>query len=699
MKKRLFWLPLALFVLVSCGFAGDRVATSPDPTSLAGAPLATEAPFVGATPTLVPTKPTASAPTAAAVPTVEPSPTAVPVVPTLASSLPAKDADRDPIALIEASPRRLRDQIELALALGPCRATLDACPRVARTSPLEVEVGQVEPFFVTDLRDNTHISLDAELRYAGPVLLMYVETGLPYVQEDLERAARAFEEEIYPRTREIFGSELQPGVDGDLRITILNARDPSDRVLGYYSSQDSLPRQINRFSNEREMFFMNLALMSFNDPNYLTVLAHEFQHMIHQHEQPGSATWFNEGASQLAEDLNGFVDTGFIPLYLSNPDTQLTAWRVSPGASGAHYGAAHLWMRYIYAQYAGEAQIRPLVQANAGNNLQAFVDLANETRPGYTSFGEMVADWSVANLIDDPTVGDGRYTYATGHELPDLLPSRAQITTIKSRFAMTLAQFGAAYLFVPPGSTSLTFEGATTIPLTAVAIPGQYAWWSGRSDDSVATLTREFDLRELTSATLRFATWYEIEHDYDYAFVTVSTDGGRTWETLPGQLTTTDDPQGLNYGHGITGISGQPGFRLEEGVRGRWVEETMDLTPYVGQTILLRFWQINDQGFNAPGMLIDNLQIPELGFFDQVDAGPSSWQAEGFVRVDGALPQLWQLRLVRKLSDGTYRVEALVVKDDGSVATSLNPEEEIVLVVVPTTPHTTEQASYQVIVE
>lgn len=706
-------LPVAVCAMLICAcapIAGDP----PPPTAIpAQAPTAAPAfPTAAASgdPTPIPIggAPTApAAATAPAAPAPSPAPTAAPAAPTAApvdpaptAAPPAAEAPPDELAALDPG-RPLRDPVALARALGACRAAPADCPSVARTTPLEVAVGDVQPFYISDIGSNSQLQIEAELRYVGPVALMYVQRGLPYSQADLERAARAFEQEIYPRTREIFGSETQPGVDGDLRITILNAREPTGGILGYFSSQDTLPRQVNRYSNEREMVFMNIERLDFASPGYLDTLAHEFQHMIHQNEEPGSAIWFNEGASQLAEDLNGFARNGMIGLYLADPDLQLTQWGTSPGASGAHYGAAHLFLRYIYAQYAGQAQLRPLIQADAGDNLGAFAELAARSRPDIASFGQVVADWAVANLIDSPAVGDGRYTYATGHSLPELLPGRVAPATLfpGSVYSGAVAQFGADYLALPPGAGSVTFRGAPTVRLAAELPQGRYAWWSGRSDDSVATLTRPFDLRGLGGATLRFATWYELERDYDYAFVTVSTDRGATWETLPGAHTTTADPQGVNYGHGITGVSGRAGDSPGDGARGVWVEETVDLSPYVGQEVLLRFWQITDQGVNAPGMLIDTLSIPELGYSDDIEAGDGGWTAEGFVRVDGDLPQRWELRLVRTAPDGAQSVEPLTLDDTGAATATLAPGEQGVLVVVGATPHTSERAAYEVSVQ
>ncbi|WP_031457994.1 immune inhibitor A domain-containing protein [Chloroflexus sp. MS-G] len=614
----------------------------------------------------------------------------------VAESTPEPSSQIDEIALLDAARRLPRDQIELARQLGSCRPAPDECPNVARTEPLEVQVGERRTFFVTDFGTDTQYEITAELRYAGPVVLMYVEVGVPYNQAALERAARTFEREIYPRTREIFGSEIQPGVDGDNRITILNAVERSKQILGYYSSSDSLPRQVNRYSNEREMFFMNIDLMPFDSDTYLDVLAHEFQHMIHQNEQPGSALWFNEGMSQLSEDLNGFQSEGFIPLYLRNTDIQLTGWGFAPGQSGVHYGAAHLFMRYIYAQYAGKEQLRPLIRADAGNNLEAFVELAAKVRPDIGHFRQIVADWAVANLINDPRVGDGRYTYDTGTELSNLLPRKVRPTPIGNLYRDDVVQFGIDYLALPRKTRTVIFRGDQTVRIAGQMPRGRYAWWSNRGDDSIATLTRVVDLRNVSSATLTFDTWFEIEDDYDYAFVTVSTDGGQTWETLPGKWTTDYDPQGVNYGHGLTGVSGRPDANLEDGLRGLWVTEQMDLTPFAGQAILLRFWSINDQGVHAPGMLIDNIAIPEIGFRDDVESGTGDWEAAGFVRIDGDLPQLWELRLVRTASDGRITVEALVPDADGTATATLNSNEQGVLIVIAATPHSSERSQYEV---
>ncbi|NJO83088.1 MAG: hypothetical protein HC828_09890 [Blastochloris sp.] len=145
--------------------------------------------------------------------------------------------------------------------------------------------------------------------------------------------------------------------------------------------------------------------------------------MIEWNEARRSPSWFNEGLSTLAEDLNGFVDHGTAGLHLANPDIQLTTWAGDSAQSGAHYGTSQLFFRYFYDQYAKEAGIAELIAADAGNNAEAFIPIAQRIRPEITTFADVVADWAVANLLNDPSIDGGRYTY-------ELLQATVQPTPI-----------------------------------------------------------------------------------------------------------------------------------------------------------------------------------------------------------------------------------------------------------------------------
>jgi hypothetical protein len=100
---------------------------------------------------------------------------------------------------------------------------------------------------------------------------------------------------------------------------------------------------------------------------------------------------------------------------------------------------------------------------------------------------------------------------------------------------------------------------------------------------------------DASTDSLRFKASWDIEPNYDYAYVDVSTDGGFIWTTVQGNVTTTSDPNGVNRGHGITGTSG--GF----------VDAVFPLTGYLGQDVLLRIAYITDGAVTGTGMVVDNI--------------------------------------------------------------------------------------------
>ena len=158
-----------------------------------------------------------------------------------------------------------------------------------------------------------------------------------------------------------------------------------------------------------------------------------------------------------------------------------------------------------------------------------------------------------------------------------------------------MRQYAAKYIEVKPESRSLdlAFSGSpVTKLLPTEAHSGQRFWWSNRGDSTDSMLTREVDLTKVNAATLRFWTWFDIEKGWDYAYVEVSENGGAMWSILPGTHASRDDPLGNSYGPGYTGKSGDSGVP-------RWIEETVDLTPYAGKKVLLRFEYITDEAVNS----------------------------------------------------------------------------------------------------
>jgi hypothetical protein len=453
---------------------------------------------------------------------------------------------------------------------------------------------------------------------------------------------------------------------------------------------DALTQALNGDSNPRKLLVIGVDSYPPGTEDYLSILSHEFQHMIHAHQQPGSPAWFNEGFSTLAQDMIGYPDDDLGLIYLAEPAIKLTGWAQDASRTGSHYGAANLFLRYFLEHYGEQCNATCLLREDAGNHPNVFARFASERRPDIQVFADLVVDWAVANVVNDPQVDDGRYAY-------DELPGYASVTSLDHDYAeRNVAQFGVDYLGVFEGPLTIDFDGEDAVPLTgAQAVEGDWMWWSNRGDGNYATLTRAFDLSDVSMANLQFSAWYEMERNFDYAYVTVSGDAGRTWQPLPGKNTTADDPQSQNLGYGLTGVSGHAQVEVGASQRGRWVEEEMDLTPYAGQQILLRFWLVNDPAFNAPGLLLDRICVPQIEYCDGAEDETGGWLAQGFVRTTGGIPQLWEIRLAVR-SEADLTVETIQLDEHNRATVTLEAGEQGVLVVLGATGHTDEPAEYQI---
>ncbi len=208
---------------------------------------------------------------------------------------------------------------------------------------------------------------------------------------------------------------------------------------------------------------------------------------------------------------------------------------------------------------------------------------------------------------------------------------------------------------------TVDFTGTTKVAVMPKALPasGQYVWFSGRANETTMTLTHEFDLSGVDSATLNYSVLYSIEKDWDFAYALVSTDGGETWETLIGENMESDEA-GDDTGELSLADYYYTGLARE------WEQESIDLTSYTGQVILIRFQLVTDLRLTNPGIMVDNISIPEIGYYDDVETLDEGWGAEGFTRVTAYEPQRFHLILVRFEDDGTPVVEWIEVVDDNT---------------------------------
>ncbi|HEX2172441.1 MAG TPA: hypothetical protein VHL09_08345, partial [Dehalococcoidia bacterium] len=449
-------------------------------------------------------------------------------------------------------------------------------------------------------------------------------------------------------------------------------------VGGYFSSSDLLPRDVNPYSNERYMIYINTAAVPPGDNGFDSVIAHEFAHAVSALNNYNPATWVNEGSAELSSHLAGFSPGSARP-FLATPETQLNAWARSGAAVGAHYGGALLFLKYLYQRFGGFESIPDLLD-NPGRGTFA-VDQFLRERHG-TTFDAVFDDWLVANLVDSPA--DRRFAY------PDdeikVAVDRALGPGGQSSVSFETPPYTGRYVRLrEPGRIgSLRIEGDDrTRALANQAHSGRLQWWSNRGDLMQSTLTRAFDLTGVSAAQLDFWVWHDIERNWDFAYLMASVDEGRTWQLLQAPTMSRENPVGNNLGIGWTGISG--GGRTPA-----WVRESVDLSAYAGRRIHLRFAYVTDEGFEAPGFALDDLSLPQIGFADDMESG-SGWEARGFVALLNELPT----RLTARLVQTAPRLEVIDVPIGAAGVGQIRPSDhlpdaqELYLVVAGHAPATT----------
>ncbi len=613
------------------------------------------------------------------------APTAVPTLsplPTVSVSSPPAHTD----ALLREVQVPSNDPIDLAARLRP---ELGVVPEVVNDTPPHYEVGDVISFWVGNSDTDENWQLNAELLVKSEHLYMWGEVGAGVDVDDLQRSAEFFDSQIYPTNREFFGSEWSPGIDNDPRLHVLHARDLGLGVAGYFSSADEASHLINEFSNEKEMFYINIDNTFPGEEFYNGVLAHEFQHMIHWHQDLNETTWMNEGSAELAMQLNGLErsDDSFKPdqEFAANPDRQLNTWPDSED-SYAHYGNSYLFMTYFLSRF-GEQATQALI-ADPANSVESVDNIVQGLGLGLSG-DDVFADWFVANWLDDSSQIDGRWGYPD-YDLDDM-QTVEDFWSLPAQGEGKVHQYAADYITIEAeGDMTVDFEGTTVTQLAPTqAYSGDWAWWSHRVDSSDTRLTLPVDLTDVEQATLRFRTWYNVEELWDYAYVGVSTDDGATWTLLESDRTTRENPNGNAYGPGYTGVSGDS--------EPAWVLEEIDLTAYAGQPVQIRFEYVTDLAVTQPGMFIDDVDIPEIGYFDDFEEGPGEWQAEGWLLTNNVLSQRWMVQVIETKEDGSVAVHRVPVGNDGLGQLRLSGvdrAENLVLVISALAPITVEQASY-----
>ncbi len=222
-----------------------------------------------------------------------------------------------------------------------------------------------------------------------------------------------------------------------------------------------------------------------------------------------------------------------------------------------------------------------------------------------------IASWSAASNASDPFVADVASGCPIGHEVD---------------FTLTIDQDG----YISTEVFSL-IVGTPTVFFADNAESGMGNWtvsssWGLDNDNphggsysfsdspggnytnnrtAVMTLSQPVNLSDATSVWLDLWARWDIESNYDFCQIEVSTNGS-SWTPVAGQYTVAGSGIGVQP-------NGQPGY---EGTQVAWAHEFIDLNAYAGGSYFkFRFEFKSDGGVVGDGFFADDVQL--LGFTDQ----------------------------------------------------------------------------------
>ncbi|WP_053361154.1 immune inhibitor A domain-containing protein [Bacillus sp. FJAT-27251] len=462
-------------------------------------------------------------------------------------------------------------------------------------------------------------------------------------QEQVDKLRDEFDSNIYPVATDFFGTP--DSLDG--------SHSPLPGMVGlpdgYYEGSDKVIMLVDNIKDEGYYdstypffvagFFWQ-TLENYIDRNIITIdtnswetrlestffgtTIHELQHLIHADNDGDEETWINEGMSTFSEYLGGYgFDDRSINFYLDHPENSLTNWDDHRDAATgpetiADYGQVQLFTAYMNDKF-GREFIRDLAL-----NEKNSIDSVNETLAQHGAgidFTKLYQNFITALAIDSDRTGNGVYKFDS-LSLRDLVVDNngtKRGKTVDYEKALKIEKEGVPAwggdfkeLDFKGKISGISFDGVDflSLPWKSVVDPknaDNQVLWGSDGDEADHALIFEADLSSVDNATLKFDNFIDIEEEWDFGVVQVSTDGGQSWKSLANENTRSDV-----VSQGYPKIKENlPGFT---GHYDDWQQETFDLSEYAGQKVLVSFRYLTDWGYNDTGWFVDNIEIPEIGF-------------------------------------------------------------------------------------
>ena len=128
------------------------------------------------------------------------------------------------------------------------------------------------------------------------------------------------------------------------------------------------------------------------------------------------------------------------------------------------------------------------------------------------------------------------------------------------------------------------------------------------------------------------------------------------------------------------------------------MDDSVDLTPYAGREVLVRFEYVTDDAVNGRGLCLDDFAIDEIGWADDAE-DDGGWEANGFARVNNLVPEEFLVQIVRKAPGGVAEVVRLLLdgEADGEIQladVNAEPGEQVAVIVSAVTREAGSAAAY-----
>jgi hypothetical protein len=315
-------------------------------------------------------------------------------------------------------------------------------------------IGQKEAFWVRNIATGQFDQVTAVLKASGKHCHIYVEESQNVSQKAIEKIEKRFDEEIYPTNTANFGNEARPGIDRDPKINLLlvdiqdgYTKVDDNYVAGYFFAGDQMYQSdfqgsSKTKSNEREILYIDTYPCDPEAEDYLEIVAHEFQHMIHYNRDKNEVTWVNEGCSQIAPVFCGFQPPGHYKLLKDDPDRSLNNW--AQWNPMPDYGQVYLWNQFIVDRFLPDYKKRAsFFKTLVGSKRKSIGGYIEALQLLNYSFTELFTDFSIANRINEPRLGDGQYAYRHNSLKKFKLPPTGNVNTFPAKISDSVFVWGS----------------------------------------------------------------------------------------------------------------------------------------------------------------------------------------------------------------------------------------------------------------